>query len=49
MVGDPFTKMTQKQKKQVDFCDAEYKSIVLNLTAESLIKQRPRRESRVVV
>lgn len=49
MVGDPWTKKAQQQKKQVDFCNADYKSMVSNLTAKSPIKQRPRRLSRVVV
>lgn len=47
MVGDPWSKMAQKQKKQVDICDADYKSMVRNQTAKSLTN--PQRLSRVVV
>lgn len=41
MVGDPLTKIAQKQKKQVDFCNADFKSIVLNLVVKSPMEQRP--------
>lgn len=41
--------MARKQKKQVDFCNADYKSMVLNQTTKSPIKQRPRHLSHVVV
>lgn len=38
IVGDPWTKMAQKQKRQVDFCDVDYIIIFLS---KSPIKQRP--------
>lgn len=39
--------MAQKQKKQVDFCDADYKSMVSEPDSE--IPYKPQRLSRVVV